>query len=197
MNAQEYQKLAKRTECDQWAARMRYASPIPDFELTAAVRLNHCMIGLISELGEILIAESKEEMKSEFGDMLWYLALGCNTLGFNMEEVAIPYQACSPLPFPSSMYSIMVFIGRFAGLIQKWLHYGQHLNVEKVKDCFSGIFTCITRLVPEDKIETLMKANINKLKVRYPDRYTDFQAADENRDRKKEAEAAKDIDSRD
>jgi len=36
--------------------------------------------------------------------------------------------------------------------------------------------------------EDIWQANINKLKVRYPEQYTDYEAAEENRDRAKERE---------
>lgn len=100
-----------------------------------AIRVNHSLIGLAGELGELASLlqkkiyygkefnqeELKQKFKDEYGDVLWYIAEGLNALGIDMT------------------------------------------------DC--------------------MESNIRKLKVRYPEKYTDFNAADENRDRTKEAQA--------
>lgn len=151
MNANEYQKLAARTECQQSKSVQRMATPLAGMVEDAAlavldqtsndsysltpIRVNHAVIGLAGEVGEIASLvqkwiyygksfkgnELKAALMEETGDVLWYVALMLNALGLNMEAV--------------------------------------------------------------------MKANIAKLRVRYPDKYTDVLAAEESRDRKKEAMA--------
>jgi NTP pyrophosphatase (non-canonical NTP hydrolase) len=141
MTPNEYQKLAGRTECDQMKSRERmmtvvlpegFASP---HALTAknplAIRVNHSIIGLTGELGEMATAFQKwiyygkeldrTNLIEEYGDALWYIAEGLNALGVNMEDV--------------------------------------------------------------------MAANIRKLKVRYPEKYTDQLAEESNRDRTAERKA--------
>lgn len=131
-----YQQLASRTECNQSKSRDRMAGvkcldPIeidnnsPECQ---PIRLNHAVLGLTGEVGELAgaverwIYYGKEldsvNIKEETGDCLWYLALLCNNMGFDMGEI--------------------------------------------------------------------MTANIAKLKQRYPAKYTDYHAAEENRDRAKE-----------
>ncbi len=80
-------------------------------------------------------------------------------------------------------------VGEIASLIKKHNEYGQPLNLDGLKEevgdalwrlaqiCDAGGFT----------IEDAMKGNIRKLKIRYPEKYTDERAADENRDREAEA----------
>ena len=70
------------------------ANDLPDL---VPVRLNHAVIGIANEAGE-LAAElqrwlyygkglSRMAFKEELGDLLWYAALACNALGLDMGEV--------------------------------------------------------------------------------------------------------------
>jgi NTP pyrophosphatase (non-canonical NTP hydrolase) len=90
MDANQYQKSAMRTECDQAVAMRRYMSEM-------AIRLNHAVLGLTGEVGELATAVEKwlhygreldrVNLKEEFGDCLWYLCLGMSAVGLKMEDV--------------------------------------------------------------------------------------------------------------
>lgn len=107
MNPSDYQRLAARTECDQEAARDRMNRPPTtdylsnSFEPLVGVRLNHSVVGLAGEVGELAALvekwlyygkefsadELRARFQDEFGDLLWYVALGLNALGLDMSEV--------------------------------------------------------------------------------------------------------------
>lgn len=82
MNADEYQRLALRTEA-------------PDRD--RAERLLNATLGLCGEAGEFGDALKKwrfhqheldeVELKKELGDVLWYVALACDALGLRMGDV--------------------------------------------------------------------------------------------------------------
>ena len=127
MNPSEYQKLAERTECNQASAATRMFDIQP-------IRLNHSVIGLAGEVGELASRIQKwiyygkpldeaalTNLAEEYGDCLWYIAEGLNALGLDMGKV--------------------------------------------------------------------MEANIAKLRIRYPEKYSDLLAAEENRKREEEAKA--------
>ena len=124
MQPSRYQQLAARTECDQEAAQQRVGDP-EGKPPQMMVRLLHACLGLTGEVGEMAATTEhwvyyghpldKTNLKEEIGDCLWYLALACNALGWDMGQV--------------------------------------------------------------------MAANIAKLQERYPDKYTDDQALEINRDR--------------
>lgn len=153
MTPNEYQQLAARTECNQRVALMNMTDSFIDAadvdpatnladSMLIQIRLNHSVIGLAGEVGELasliqkwiyynkrfdsrghvddgaLPVELREQLALEYGDLLWYIAEGLNACGLNMEDV--------------------------------------------------------------------MRANIEKLKVRYPEKYTDYNAAHENRKLKEE-----------
>lgn len=82
MHMNEYQKLAMRTAG----------------ELTNEDKLINAVFGLNGEAGEIADHIKKhmfqghkldgEKLVKELGDVLWYIALGAEALGINLEEVA-------------------------------------------------------------------------------------------------------------
>lgn len=75
--------------------------------------------------------------------------------------------------------------GELAAAAQRWLWYGRELDktnvVEEIGDVCWYLAQCCRSMGVD--LEVIMKANIDKLKFRYPERYTDFHAAEENRDR--------------
>jgi NTP pyrophosphatase (non-canonical NTP hydrolase) len=115
-----YQSLCSRTECDQTKSAARYS--------VEAVRLNHSVIGLCGEVGEL------------------------------------------------------------AGLIEKWLHYGQPFDANKFKDEFGDCLWYIAEGLNALGLDMgeVMEANIRKLRARYPEKYSDLLAAEENRKREQE-----------
>lgn len=78
--------------------------------------------------------------------------------------------------------------GEFAAAIQRWLYYGKELNTANVKEELGDLMWYIAQACRalNITIEDLMTSNLNKLKFRYPERYTDFHAAEENRNRELE-----------
>lgn len=101
MNPSEYQRAAARTECDQRHSLGRFNATavhpggLEDWLLP--VRLNHAVIGLAGEAGELAGLVEKwlyygqaldpARWKDELGDCLWYIALACNALGLDLGEV--------------------------------------------------------------------------------------------------------------
>lgn len=83
MTPSEYVRLAVRTESTKNA--------------NMTERLEHSAIGCCTETGELMDlikrqlfynkALDKKEAAKELGDILWYVAIGCDALGFTMEEI--------------------------------------------------------------------------------------------------------------
>lgn len=133
MNPSEYQKLAARTECDQQASRQRLFNACEDNPSRSLLpaRLNHAVLGLTGEVGEL------------------------------------------------------------AGAAEKWLYYGKDLDLlnlaEEVGDClwYLALLCNAARL----DFSKVMEANVEKLKQRFPDKYSDLRVGEDARDRSKEASA--------
>jgi NTP pyrophosphatase (non-canonical NTP hydrolase) len=102
VNPNVYQMEAARTECDQdkAASRMESLLPVdpnsPDSLHLMPVRINHAIVGLAGEVGELaqLLERwvyygqslSVPDVEEEVGDCLWYIALLCNAVGIPMER---------------------------------------------------------------------------------------------------------------
>ena len=92
MDPFRYQKMAKRTECNQHESAIRIAK-----EGIPAVRMLHAAIGLSSDAGEVSAAIERwifygQELDrlnliEELGDCLWYIAQMCNALDIDMGNV--------------------------------------------------------------------------------------------------------------
>lgn len=102
MNPNVYQAAAARTECsqDKAASRMESLLPVdpnsPDSLHFMPVRINHAIVGLAGEVGELaqLLERwvyygqslSVPDVEEEVGDCLWYIALLCTAVGIPMER---------------------------------------------------------------------------------------------------------------
>lgn len=95
MNPSKYQELCHRTECDQDKSRQRFGTDL--VSMNGPVRINHAILGLAGEVGELAGAVERwlyygrpldeKNVKEEIGDCLWYLALACNALHLDMAQV--------------------------------------------------------------------------------------------------------------
>jgi NTP pyrophosphatase (non-canonical NTP hydrolase) len=103
MDPDTYQRLAARTECDQEKVARRMAGPYPadpeslGVSTLLPVRVNHGVLGLAGEVGELAAAVERwlyygheldvVNVAEEVGDCLWYLAELCNAVGFSLSSV--------------------------------------------------------------------------------------------------------------
>lgn len=103
MQADTFQQMCQRTVCDQNRASMKLTFP-------TNVALSHGVMGIVKEGGELLSLLEKYiwygqpldklKIKDELGDVLWYIALVCNTLGIRLEDIFDANQAKLKIRFP-------------------------------------------------------------------------------------------------
>lgn len=90
MNTKEYQTLALHSEnLDVDAINSRFTQRIN--------RLTHAAMGVCTESAELLDAIKKHlyygkdldtiNIKEELGDIMWYIALACDTLDISLEDI--------------------------------------------------------------------------------------------------------------
>ena len=99
MTGAEYQKLAMRTNDGKSTERLKldkewYTDYDTSIDLGGA--LNGCL-GLAGEAGETLDMVKKwvfhekaidfEHLKKEIGDVMWYVAMLCESFGFDLDEI--------------------------------------------------------------------------------------------------------------
>lgn len=91
MRSSEYQKLAPITENKDFKGIRKR------IKTEQVIRLLHAGIGLATEAGEVLDALKKHifygkpldvvNFTEEVGDLFWYMALGCDEVGANFEDI--------------------------------------------------------------------------------------------------------------
>ena len=95
MNGKEYQQYAMRTNDDEGLTRL--VNKIRETRNVNVADLITACFGLSGEVGEFVdlvkkwIFHEKEidfhHLQLELGDILWYVALSCDAMGWNMDEI--------------------------------------------------------------------------------------------------------------
>lgn len=95
MNGKEYQELAMRTNDGNANCRLKQAQ-VDNIEFDVGGIFNACL-GLSGEVGEFndmikkWVFHEKEldidHLKKECGDILWYIAMICHSLNWDMDEI--------------------------------------------------------------------------------------------------------------
>jgi NTP pyrophosphatase (non-canonical NTP hydrolase) len=82
-------------------------------------------------------------------------------------------------------------VGELATAIEKWMWYGQVLDQTNIKEELGDLLWYIAELCNALNLNLadVMDCNIAKLQKRYPEKFTEQLAAEENRDRAAEREA--------
>jgi len=204
----EYMREAIRTEADDFKGMVGRLSVCVGNPL----RLLHAALGLADEVGELAAAVEDRavgkpfddvNLKEELGDLLWYVAIGCDALQTNMYRAAEVYwnQRASEnrrktigatLSFSYfegddkeyqdrllyGLLSLSVDVGRAVSHMKRHIVYGTKLDPVEMLVGFGGVVYAVHELVNLKgwAIEEIMELNIAKLRTRYPDRFVDIKA---------------------
>lgn len=189
MELSEYQPLAIRT-----------AKIYPSLEWN----LIHAMLGIASEIGELqeVIASawmslpySPVQICEEGGDVSWYVAYLCNTMKWQFQDLFLtPEQLSEHEPMAVAVVSknipaMCLVLGGVAGdvgtIIKGHLIYGKPLDEAALKLRVSYLISLTSIIMDAHLIHyenAVLPENIDKLKKRYPDTFTDV-AAMERKDK--------------
>ena len=97
MTGSEYQKLAMRTNDGEATERLGFLTSMDENTVVDFGGLINGCLGLAGESGETLdmikkwVFHEKEldkdHLKKEIGDVMWYVAMICESAGFNLDDV--------------------------------------------------------------------------------------------------------------
>lgn len=169
------------------------------------VRIAHATLGLSTELAELLEAAGRFPaertlqagvgLREELGDLLWYCAIGIDAclpdlkkhgaLGKLMPQWEDPGKFAIDLADASPLAAIMVlqlptFCSRPADLLKRSLYYGRPLDTYNIGTAFCSLVVVIGNLAHHfgTTLPAVAAANIRKLHVRYPEKFTEEHALD-------------------
>jgi len=125
----------------------------------------HMGLGLASEYLEYIAANDVMNMNEEIGDMCWYLSGICDRLN-------IPFV---PLKPERKRWNIDTLIEEIVSICKKYFVYGVEINIEKLTELCQNLLFVLSfdSGEPESNINAILRENIEKLKIRYPEYYTD------------------------
>lgn len=171
MDFQTYRPLALRT-----------AKMFP----TQIENMRHVALGLLTEIGEFatevkrieiygkpMTAEMREHMIEELGDFQWYLPLGFMCIGADPRYI-IETEKIRP-SIESLTFSIAASVGTIAAIVELRLIEEERSTMI---DLLSALQLLCDRLAVHLNIDAgeVRARNIEKLRLRYPDTYTDVAA---------------------
>lgn len=151
-------------------------------------RVLHAVIGLNTEFGELLLADSDTNLVEEAGDILWYVAIFANEIEASFDELEL---LAPVLEDPLDLKQPFETILKALDLVKRGLFYGVKTDEVELARCF-GLALKTVRAILSDEGFTLtqaMMANIAKLSRRYPDKFSSEAAV--NRDLSAEDEVLK------
>lgn len=176
MTLDEYQIQASRTCPDLFQDQ--------DLGTSSFLNTAHMIYGMVSEAAELFESIYTNDIindKEEIADIMWYVANYCTFNNIKLQDTLV----VEAKEFPSRMgvhEAIVILIGELADLEKKELAYKKAFSYEKQMDILQNLVFYIVEFCKRRGIsfyEALDK-NIAKLKVRYPDKFTESDALNRN-----------------
>lgn len=172
MTFKEYQSSAVRTMVDLGDLRLN---------------LSHMVLGIISENEEFIKAVVNDDMinaKEEQCDIMWYVANYCNLRNFDLQEICDNmWDAMDNLEDWEQEVSIYdVYSSKLSDYVKKYIAYGKPLDEKLEMQALQAIVLSLTFEDTSLDFEVDLQKNIDKLKERYPDKFTNENALNRNLD---------------
>jgi hypothetical protein len=185
MDPKEYEKNAIITESKDF----NLVKTLLDDKM---IRLLHAGLGMSSEIAELVRALKSTDLdliniSEEVADIAWYAAIATNALEFDHEKISSleaegvewgktfgTLEICAHTAFWA--------IGEFNNLLKKSLFHGKILDSERIRHNLMQLCACLSAISYFCKIDLseARKRNIDKLKIRYGNKFTEESSS--NRD---------------
>lgn len=174
-NFEEYVQLALRTKKE-----------LP----TIKDDLNHAVLGLAGEMGEVIMAyhyHAKANFKEELGDIMWYIAIIYDAIREEEKDMLSKFDEEVPIENLNHKYlnknddntyglhTLVEQIGEIADIVKKHTVYGNQLNSKKLLEYCIKVKYTIAILIQHyglGDMETCLISNINKLMIRFKEKFT-------------------------
>lgn len=176
MDLKEYQKNAKRT-----------CASLGDYKLDLA----HMVLGIVSEQEEYLkalVLEDEVNQREELADICWYVANYCELRGYSFyiilkasEDYFEPEE-----DWVKKTSYLDVYTSKLVDYVKKYIAYDKKIDNLKELEALGGILYSITLEECYFNFERDLALNIEKLKARFPKKFTTEKALNRNLDKERE-----------
>lgn len=155
------------------------------------VNAAHLILGIISEYDEIIGAIDKNDavnIGEEVADVLFFIANYYTWRGYKFEALAPNFNFVSTREMASSIDvgTILIDIAHknsmLSDIVKKWLAYDRKIDRSIELDILSELCSALGALLFKFDIDVhkIMQNNHDKLKVRFPDKFTNELANNRN-----------------
>ena len=146
--------------------------------------LAHMVLGIISEQEEFLkanISMDQVNQKEELADICWYIANYCTFRGFDFKKLVEDNQyGFEYQEQEDQVCTFDLFSSKLADYVKKYIAYNKPLDQNLELRALGGIIYSLTLEECNFSFDKDLENNINKLKIRFPDKFTEENAL--NRD---------------
>lgn len=140
---------------------------------TAAASAAHSALGITGEFQEFWNADDNDqEVIKEAGDIMWYISELANVLDIKLELIAYDENQHDEMSEDAS-------IGYIAESCKKWFAYDKYPNKEVIRQHLEFLILCVSENAEEycsletsDLINLIMQTNIDKLRARFPEKFS-------------------------
>lgn len=173
MNLKQYQKETLRT--------FAYRKEPLSAEITDML---HCAIGISTEVGELVEAINKKDIINigeEIADQMWYISNMANFINYDLTELVL----INGSDFNSEenyLNESVILQAELLDIFKKSIFYGKELDINKIKYIITRMtinLNCLSFHISLSILELLDK-NIAKLKIRFPEKFTEDLAQNRN-----------------
>jgi hypothetical protein len=166
MNWEDYKELSKKTMSTE-------------FHVGAQVEnLLHGVIGILTELEELLSWEDEVNKKEEVADIFWYIALLDRELSLNLKIPNLDDNNFFQLKNEPLIIQNVKLACKALDQLKKKIYYNKPFEMDKFKILIESIFetTCIICNLNRIEISKILESNIQKLKSRFGDKFSSEKA---------------------
>ena len=181
MELKEYQRLARRT-----------AKKLPEREA-----YEHAVMGIVSDWGEVVTiikaavvygksldpgSQLYKDLIKELGDVCWFICYMYDLLGVELDKASSSYLSSKWNIEHANIVQVAFLgaqrIGRISSLIYPGVQEGYNLQPSShmnIQFNLASIWALVERIctITGLQLETVLEGNISKLRLRYPETYSD------------------------
>lgn len=196
MNANEYIRAACRTEKvpmlrTTTVLNFERGAPVPLIEYSVpgitsrdggGIRRLHSALGMCTEISELkyaLMYKDSVNLVEELGDILWYWAIGIDSLPDPWDFVGEKRIAStSPfISFDEAIDKLLHDVCDWADMVRKEVIHEREIPMADLRSTLDRIYYAVQvacRASGTFTLERVMERNIGKLRVRFPEKYDGF-----------------------
>lgn len=142
--------------------------------------LLHGVVGVLTELEELLSWNDQVNKKEEVADIFWYLALIDRELDLNFE--IIKYNNFTQLTNQSLILQAFKQSCLLLDYLKKKIYYNKNIDIENFSKLSSDLFETMSVFchINQINIFDILDTNIEKLKARYGEKFSSERAINRN-----------------